>query len=158
MVQYHLRVLPFTGPTTLTCMIENFNADCKRDGSEYEEVVLLHEINNNKAEVLGRNVMIPGSGVEVDAILMFPGEGGAIKFIQAKGGKPGKSKRPGAQRTDSVKKAIADGTLIKSVIPDSYYIVYFSERPKEGSHSEDMINSAIRSGYLDEVRYLSYAG
>lgn len=138
-------------------MKENFNAFCRKDGSEYENVVLSYEVANNNAKVLGRDVEIPGSGVEVDAILFIPDKGGSIKFVQAKGGKPGEGKRPGAQRTDNVKKAIADGTLLKSVIPTSWYTVYFSERPKEGSQSESMINSAIRAGYIDEVQYLGYA-
>lgn len=138
-------------------MVENFNAFCRQDGREYENAVIAHEILVNKSEVIGRDVDIPGSGVQVDVIMASPVDNGAIKFIQAKGGKPGDGKRPGAQRTDNVKKAIADGALLKSILPDSWYTVYFSEKPKSGSHSESMINTALRTGMINEVQYLGYA-
>lgn len=139
-------------------MQKNFNSFCTELGREYENAVIAHEILSNKSEVIGRDVKIPGTGIEIDVILCNPKENGAIKFVQAKGGKPGEGKRPGAQRTDNVKKAIADGAILKSVIPTSWYTVYFSEKPKKGSQSEVMINSALRGGMVDEVLYLGYAG
>lgn len=137
-------------------MLENFNSFCRQEGREYENAVIAHEILTKKAEVIGRDVDIPGSGIQMDVIMADPVNNGTVKFIQAKGGKPGEGKRPGAQRTDNVKKAIADGALLKSIIPDSWYTVYFSEKPKSGSSSEFMINTALRVGMVDEVNYLSY--
>ena len=76
-------------------------------------------------------------------------------YVECKGGKPGKGKRPGAQRTDSVKKAIANGALIKAVQADAKYVVYFSARPRSGSASDIMLDNALKHGMIDEVHYLS---
>jgi hypothetical protein len=73
--------------------------------------------------------------------------------VEAKGGNPGEGKRPGAQRTDNVKKAIANGSLIKTY-NTIYYVVYFSAKPDPGSYSDKMINLALRHKIIDEVRYL----
>jgi hypothetical protein len=137
--------------------VENFNSFCRRDGREYEDVVIAHEILKNKSEVLSRNTLIPGTGVEMDVILIAPNQN-LVKFVQAKGGKPGEGKRPGAKRTDNVKKAIADGALLKSLIPESVYSVYFSEEPNKGSQSDVMIEAALNAGIIDEVTFMGYAG
>ena len=73
---------------------------------------------------------------------------------EAKGGNPGGKKRPGAQRTDNVKKAICNGALLKAVNPNARYVIYFSARPKEGNSSDEMIKTALSAGYVDEVRYI----
>lgn len=141
----------------------NCNSTCSKDGREYEDAVIAHEVLNNGATIVARDVPIPGSGVEVDIIYDVPlrsenGEPAQIirKYAQTKGGKPGPKKKPGAQRTDSVKKAIADGILLKIADPKSWYTVYFSEKPKKGSYSEAMINSASNMGIIDEICYLGY--
>jgi hypothetical protein len=141
----------------------NFNSECRKDGSEYENVVIAHEVSNNNSFLVDRNISIVQCGIEMDMILDVPLVDMSGKYIktlrkyaQAKGGKPGEGKKPGAVRTDNVKKAIADGFLLKSSIPNSWYTVYFSEKPKEGSCSEAMINTAISTGIIDEVCYIGY--
>ena len=74
-------------------------------------------------------------------------------FKEAKGGQKGFKKRPGAKRTDNVKKAIANAALIKSKHPQIYYVIYFSSMPKSGSYSDEMINTALENKIVDEVRY-----
>ena len=59
-----------------------------------------------------------------------------------------------AKRTDSVKKAIANGALLKAVKPDAYYVVYFSSKPKPGGSSDQMITTALNHKIIDEVRYI----
>jgi hypothetical protein len=76
-----------------------------------------------------------------------------FEYVEAKGGNPGDGKRPGAKRTDNVKKAIANGALIKTIY-DIYYVVYFSSKPEPKSYSDDMINLALKHSIIDEVRYL----
>lgn len=141
----------------------NFNANCRQDGYEYENVVIAHETLNNNSTVVARNLLIPECGIEMDMVLDVPLQDHSGKYVQslrkyaqAKGGKPGEGKKPGARRTDNVKKAIADGFLLKTVIPNSWYTVYFSEKPKQGSNSDAMINSAVMSGVIDEVCYIGY--
>lgn len=142
---------------------KNFNSYCTQIGREFEDAVICHEAQAYDSILLSRDTLIPGTGVEVDAIFSVPlsDKSGSYtqtltKYIQAKGGKPGEGKKPGAQRTDSVKKAIAEGSLIKTVMPDSWFTVYFSERPKAGSHSDLMINAALKAGLLNEVKYIEY--
>ena len=141
----------------------NFNADCRQDGREFENVVIAHEILKNNSRVVSRDLPIPECGIEMDIVIDVPLQDKSGKHIktlrkyaQAKGGKPGEGKRPGAKRTDNVKKAIADGFLLKATNPDLWYTVYFSEEPKEGSYSEAMINTAISVGVIDEVCYIGY--
>jgi hypothetical protein len=74
--------------------------------------------------------------------------------VECKGGKEGEKKRPGAKRTDNVKKAIANGSLMKKVYESMYYVVYFSDTPEPGSYSDEMINIALKYKIIDEVRYL----
>lgn len=137
-------------------MIENCNSLCTQYGLEFEQAVIDHEVNEKKSSIIERNVIIPGAGIQMDMLLYNSSGQGKFKFIQAKGGDPNKSRKPGARRTDSVKKAIADGVLLKSTLPGSWYTVYFSEMPKPGSQSERMIETALRAGMIDEVQYLPY--
>ena len=80
-----------------------------------------------------------------------------VEYGEAKGGRSGGKKRPGAERTDNVKKAICNGALLKFKNPECKYVIYFSAPPKPGSSSDEMIRTALAAGYVDEVRYLNYA-
>lgn len=138
---------------------------CREVGLEYENVAIAYEVSNNGSTVVARNLPLPDCGIEMDFVVDVPLVGGSgnyvktlRKYAQAKGGKPGEGKKPGAQRTDSVKKAIADGILLKTTDPNLWYTVYFSERPKSDSSSERMIRSAMESGVIDEVLYVNYQG
>lgn len=141
----------------------NFNANCRYDGLEFENAVIAHEILKNDAHVVCRDLYIPQCGIEVDIVLDVPlkDKSGTYtqtlrKYIQVKGGKPGKRKRPGARRTDNVKKALADGFLFKTANPDHWFTLYFSEEPKNGSYSEAMLNTAVSSGIINEICYIGY--
>jgi hypothetical protein len=145
--------------------MKSLKATCTEIGLEYENVAITYEVSNNGSTVVARDLPIPDCGIEMDFVVDVPlvdSKGRHVKtlrkYAQAKGGKPGKRKKPGAQRTDSVKKAIADGILLKTVNPDHWYTVYFSERPKNGSASEKMIQSAIDFGIIDEIFYVNYQG
>ena len=80
---------------------------------------------------------------------------GILEYGEAKGGKSLKN-NTGAKRTDNVKKAIANGALLKASYPHSRYVVYFSTKPVRGSSSDFMINAALLANIIDEVRYLNY--
>ena len=41
-------------------------------------------------------------------------------------------------------------------MPNSIYIIYFSQHPKPGSPSDLMIQAALEFRDLDEVRYLEF--
>lgn len=128
----------------------NFQAESKRSGDEFESKVLV-DLSRFGCTNITKNVLIAETGCEVDFAYDYRG---TQVYVEAKGGLQGEKKRPGAKRTDNVKKAIANAALIKSLNPDTQYIVYFSDLPKYGSSSHKMLKTAIRAGFVDSVRYL----
>jgi len=133
---------------------ENFQAESSRTGKEFELAVLqdLCDTEGYLIDEISTDVTIPNIGVKTDCTIIKPGD--VVLHVEAKGGKPGSGKRPGAERTDNVKKAIANGALINFADPAAEYIIYFSAPPKPGSSSEEMIDTAIAAGFVTEVRYL----
>lgn len=128
-----------------------FQAESKKSGDLFEDMVF-EDLSRTGIKKIDKHVVLKDVGVEAD--FAYKDIVGRQFYIEAKGGEPGGSKRPGAQRTDNVKKAIANGALIKSVEPFAQFLVYFSELPKHGSSSHKMIKAAIVAGYIDGVRYL----
>ena len=135
-------------------MSSNFQAESSKSGNEFEEAVLneLSSLYDLDVQEIESNVTIPSIGIELDYILLTD-EG--LEVGEAKGGRPGPKKRPGAERTDNVKKAICNGALLQSCLPGTRYVVYFSAPPKQGSSSETMIMHALEAGFISEVRYLN---
>lgn len=127
----------------------NFQAESSHSGYEFEDLVYDDLLSRGFTEIQ-QDVHMLGTGCEVDFIA------NSQEFVECKGGKKGFGKRPGAKRTDNVKKAIANAALIKVRYPNIYYVVYFSSHPKVGSYSEEMINTALDSGMVNEVRYIRY--
>jgi len=136
----------------MTTTLLNFQAESTASGDEFEKLVL-EDLLEKGYTIISTNTRIPDIGINVDVIAE---RNGVIEYIEDKGGKPGKGKRPGAQRTDNVKKAICNGALLKTKYPNSCYVIYFSAQPKSGNSSEEMLNTAVESGFVDEIRYLSY--
>jgi hypothetical protein len=133
-------------------MTINFQAESTASGKDFEEMVE-RDLIARGYRILSTNTRIADIGVNVDYIAE---KDGVVEYGEDKGGRVGKGKRPGAQRTDNVKKAICNGALLKAKNPDSIYVIYFSAPPKEGNSSHQMIETAIKAGYVDEVRYLSH--
>lgn len=132
--------------------MNNFQAESKKTGTEFELLVKC-DLTNKGYNLLPKKTKINEIGVDVDYIAE---KDGVIEYGEAKGGKTGKKKRPGAKRTDNVKKAICNGALLKWKDPNYRYVVYFSDTPVKGSSSDQMIEAALRANFIDEVRYLSY--
>ena len=129
--------------------MENFQSESKKSGDEFEDVVMSDLIAKNYSNI-ERNVFISNAGIEIDFLA-------DNHYVEAQGGNDGDNKRPGAKRTDSVKKAIANGALLKAIIPDAHYIVYFSSKPVPESSSDNMIKTALNAKIIDEVIYLEKA-
>lgn len=136
----------------MSSVSKNFQAESTASGDEFERIVN-EDLISKGYTILETNVKIPDIGINVDYIAE---KDGVKEYGEDKGGKSGGKKRPGAQRTDNVKKAICNGALLKTKYPDVKYVIYFSAKPKEGNSSDEMIKTAIEFGYVDEVRYLSY--
>jgi hypothetical protein len=128
----------------------NFQAESRRSGNEFESKVLA-DLSRFGCKNITKDVPIEETGCEVD--FAYDHRGTQV-YVEAKGGLQGAKKRPGAKRTDNVKKAIANAALIKSLNPDTQYIVYFSDLPKYGSSSHKMLKAAVRAGFIDSIRYL----
>ena len=129
----------------------NFQSESKKSGDAFEELVY-EDLVSRGFDYIQSNVYIEGAGCEVDFVA-YDSKYDLVEYVEAKGGLDGDGKRPGAKRTDNVKKAIANGALIQSVDVSIYYVVYFSSEPSEG-YSTEMINTALRHDIIDEVRYL----
>jgi hypothetical protein len=129
----------------------NFQSESKKTGDAFEELVYADLVSRGYSDIQP-NVYIEGAGCEID-FLVSDHPWDKIEYVEAKGGLDGNGKRPGAKRTDNVKKAIANGSLIKALHPEVYYVVYFSSTPSEG-YSSEMIYTALKYKIIDEVRYL----
>ena len=128
-----------------------FQAESKKSGDLFEDMVL-EDLSRTGIKKIDKHVVLQDVGVEAD--FAYKDMVGRQFYIEAKGGESGGTKRPGARRTDNVKKAIANGALIKAEYPDVNFVIYFSELPKHGSSSHKMLKNAIKAGYVDSVRYL----
>lgn len=128
----------------------NFQSESKRSGDKFEDLVL-QDLYARGFTTVEKNIHMPNTGCEVD----FIAHGDRFEYVECKGGLDGEKKRPGAKRTDNVKKAIANGSLIKKIYDTVYYVVYFSDTPDPGSYSDQMINLALKYKIIDEVRYLN---
>ncbi len=128
----------------------NFQAESKKSGDDFEDMVL-EDLQRSGHTNIKKHIALKDLGVEVDFTYKTTYD---TVYIEAKGGERGDKKRPGAKRTDSVKKAIANGALIKAEYPKVRYIVYFSDLPKHGSSSHKMIKKALAAGYVDAFKYL----
>ena len=138
--------------TTITEI--NFQAESTESGNEFEEAVAqeLSDIYDLDGDEFHRKLVLNDVGIELDYFVVT--EAG-VEAGEAKGGRPGEKKRPGAVRTDSVKKAICNGALLNQIYPDMRYVVYFSAPPKENSRSDTMLQVALEAGFISEIRYLN---
>jgi hypothetical protein len=93
----------------------------------------------------GRRVLTE-VGVEIDQEAVSP-TGDAVWF-EYKGSIQGH--RPGLRRTDTLKKAIANGALLRAVPDAAPYVVITSHLPEAGSGAA-MLRNALELGYLADV-------
>jgi hypothetical protein len=128
----------------------NFQSESKKTGDEFESLVE-RDLISRDAIIVGKDYCVKQLGIELDYIADLPDR---TEYVEAKGGRTGGKKRPGAQRTDNVKKAVCNGALLKHLYRSAYYVIYFSALPKPNSYSDNMIKTALEAGYVDEVRYL----
>ncbi len=95
---------------------------------------------------LGGRLVIPDVGVEIDRVAESPR--GNIIWFEFKGSVRGD--RPGLRRTDTLKKAIANGALLRDLPERKPFIVLTSHLPEHGA-GVAMLNAAKRLGYLADV-------
>ena len=96
-------------------------------------------------ELRGRRVLAE-VGVEIDQEAVSPT--GATVWFEYKGSIQGN--RPGLIRTDTLKKAIANGALLRSLADPAPYVVITSHLPEAGSGAA-MLQAALDLRYFADV-------
>lgn len=102
-------------------------------------------LTHYKFELQGRR-LLRDFGVEVDQTAVSPS--GTLVWFEYKGSVQGT--RPGLLRTDTLKKAIANGALLAGHESRPPFVVLTSHRPEQGSAAA-MLATALRLGYLSDV-------
>ena len=82
---------------------------------------------------LGGSLQIMEVGVEIDRVALAPS--GATVWFEYKGSVQGS--RPGLMRTDTLKKAVANGALLQRLVEKPAYIVLTSHLPNSGARPRD---------------------
>lgn len=95
---------------------------------------------------LGSRILVSQIGIEIDREAVSPN--GQIIWFEYKGSVQGA--RPGLLRTDTLKKAIANGALLASLEDHPPFVVLTSHLPEAGSGLA-MLNAARTLGYLRDV-------
>ena len=86
--------------------------------------------------------------VGVDADFHFTNDNGILNVIECKA--------YNQQRTDCIKKAIANAFCIKHEKPDCKFILYLGKKVKPNLSGDKMLKAAIAEGKIDEVVILPY--
>jgi hypothetical protein len=102
-------------------------------------------LQNMQFELAG-SVRLSDVGVEIDREALS--SGGTRVWFEYKGSVQGR--RPGLIRTDTLKKAIANGALLAAVAEHPPYVLLTSHLPERGS-GLSMLTVALRLGYFDDV-------
>jgi hypothetical protein len=95
---------------------------------------------------VGQSVVVSQIGVEIDREAVSPS--GATIWFEYKGSVQGA--RPGLLRTDTLKKAIANGALLASLEDHPPFVVLTSHLPEAGAGLA-MLNAAKLLGYVRDV-------
>lgn len=124
--------------------VTDFQASAGIQGRQFAEQcdqLLVHYGYTVKGRVVLRDV-----GVEIDRVAVAP-SGNTIWF-EYKGSVQGS--RPGLMRTDTLKKAIANGALLAALEERHPYVVLTSHLPEVLSGAA-MLKSALDLGYFHDV-------
>ena len=95
---------------------------------------------------LHSRLLVPEVGVEIDRVVTSPN--GSTVWFEYKGSIQGA--RPGLLRTDTLKKAVANGALLRALPEHPPYVVLTSHAPTTGAGAA-MLRSALDLGYFDDV-------
>jgi hypothetical protein len=135
---------PATEPGPAPSKPRSFQASAGIQGRQFAEqcdTLLTHF----GFELKGRRVLTE-VGVEIDQEAVSPS--GTTVWFEYKGSIQGK--RPGLIRTDTLKKAIANGALLRSLTDPAPYVVVTSHLPEAGSGAA-MLEAALRLRYFADV-------
>ena len=95
---------------------------------------------------LGGKLNLQEIGVEIDREAISPN--GTMIWFEYKGSIQGR--RPGLIRTDTLKKAIANGALLAALAERKPFVVLTSHLPREGA-AASMLKAALALHLIDDV-------
>jgi hypothetical protein len=95
---------------------------------------------------VGPRILLSDAGVEIDCVAQSPS--GREIWFEYKGSVQGR--RPGLMRTDTLKKAVANGALLAAIPEHPPYIVLTSHLPEAGAGLA-MLTTALQLGYFADV-------
>jgi hypothetical protein len=121
--------------------VVDFQAAAGRQGRQFAEQC--DDALRGLGFELGGRSLIKAIGVEIDQTSIAPT--GRVIWFEYKGSIRGT--RPGLQRTDTAKKAIANGALIRTLEMPPPFVILTSHLP-EGGAAQAMLSSAIAAGYV----------
>jgi hypothetical protein len=124
--------------------VSEFQGASSRQGRQFAEQC--DELLRNYGFTLAPALTLSSIGVEVDRVAVAPS--GRTVWFEYKGSIQGS--RPGLLRTDTLKKAIANGALLQVLDERSPYVVLTSHLPEAGAGLA-MLTTALAAGYLDDV-------
>jgi hypothetical protein len=124
--------------------MSDFQGSAGRQGRQFAEQC--DELLRNYRFDLGGRTLLRNVGVEIDRVATSPT--GQLVWFEYKGSIQGT--RPGLLRTDTLKKAIANGALLAAEVGRCPYVVLTSHLPDTGSGAA-MLQTALRLGYLSDV-------
>lgn len=128
----------------MTSAMGGFQSAASEQGRQFASQcdLLLH----NCGYQLGTRMLVSSVGIEIDKEAISPS--GRTIWFEYKGSVQGT--RPGLMRTDTLKKAIANGALLASVPDHPPFVVLTSHLPEAGAGLA-MMNTAKSLGYLVDV-------
>ncbi len=122
-----------------------FQSSSSLQGRQFAEQCDL--LLRNTGFVLGRcRVTVSDLGVEIDR--EATSRNGRVIWFEYKGSLQGQ--RPGLLRTDTLKKAIANGALLGALPDHPPFVVLASHVPRSGA-GRAMLQAAVKLGYIDDV-------
>lgn len=129
-------------------MVVKFQSDAVKQGALFAQNCIT-ALQQTGFEIVNLRYKVPHVGVEVDAIAN--GRAGLSYAFEFKGSWA--LHRPGAQRTDTVKKAIANGALFNCSEEADFIqpIIFLTSHMPDAGAGLEMIETAIRKGILLDV-------
>jgi len=124
--------------------VATFQSDASRQGRQFAQQC--DGLLESNRYVLEPGLRISDIGVEVDRVAVSPS--GTRVWFEYKGSVQGR--RPGLLRTDTLKKAVANGALLGALAEHPPFVVLTSHLPVQGS-GLGMLKTALRLGYFTDV-------
>ncbi|HUQ40521.1 MAG TPA: hypothetical protein VM030_10235 [Acidimicrobiales bacterium] len=125
-------------------MVTDFQASAGIQGRQFAEQC--DQLLKHYGFAVEGKCLLSAVGVEIDCAATSPR--GTPLWFEYKGSVQGS--RPGLLRTDTLKKAIANGALLAAADEGRPFVVLTSHQPTSGAGAA-MLAAALRLGYLRDV-------